>query len=88
LTWLAAFAKAHSVLTRHQAGRKANEQSHCLSGGWIHILTDEQPILRRWGIREAIEAMGLKLLEDTAIEVDASVLDASGWTAIGFKPHE
>ena len=27
------------------------------------ILTDEPPILRRWGIREAIEAMGLKLLE-------------------------
>ena len=51
-------------------------------------VTDDQPMSRRWGTRMAIEAMELKPLEESAIEVDESVLDAMSWTRIGFVPRQ
>ena len=45
---------------------------------------------RRWWSREGFDRMQVigKLLEDTATEVDASVLDGDGVTAIDFNPFD
>jgi hypothetical protein len=44
---------------------------------------------RRYGTREAIERLCGTILEDTAAEVDASVLGAEidGLTSVGFDPY-
>jgi hypothetical protein len=44
---------------------------------------------RRWATREAIERIGREVLEDTATEVDPSVLgkEIDGMTEINFDPY-
>jgi hypothetical protein len=44
---------------------------------------------RRWGTREAIEGLkgAAEILEDTATEVDASVVDSVGFTNLDFDPR-
>jgi hypothetical protein len=44
---------------------------------------------RRWGTREGIESLKdfAEILESTAIEVDASAVDSSGFTALDFDPR-
>jgi hypothetical protein len=43
---------------------------------------------RRWGTREGIESLKdfAEILESTAIEVDASAVDSSGFTQLDFNP--
>jgi hypothetical protein len=43
---------------------------------------------RRWGTREGIESLKdfAEILEGTAIEVDASAVDSSGFTQLDFNP--
>ena len=43
---------------------------------------------RRWGTREGIESLKDfgEILESTAIEVDASAVDSSGFTQLDFNP--
>jgi hypothetical protein len=45
---------------------------------------------RRWGTREGIASFGdfVEILEDTAIEVDASAVDSLGFTTFDFDPQE
>jgi len=52
------------------------------------VSTDESRTSRRWATREAIKGVGGEVLEDTAIEVDASVLggEIEGMTARNFDP--
>jgi hypothetical protein len=52
------------------------------------ITTDENRKSRRWATREAIEWLGGSPLEDTAIEVDASMVggEIAGMTQRGFNP--
>jgi hypothetical protein len=44
---------------------------------------------QRWGTREGIESFGdfAEILEDTAVEVDASAVDSLGFTTLDFDPH-
>ena len=53
------------------------------------ITNDEQRRSRRWGTRQAIEHARGQVLEDTAIEVDESVLgrEIEGMTDRNFDPH-
>ena len=47
----------------------------------------EPRIARRWGTRAAIARLGwADVLENTATEVDDSVLDHSGFTRLDFDP--
>ena len=43
---------------------------------------------RRWGTREGIESLKdfAEILESTAIEVEASAVDSSGFTQLDFNP--
>ena len=43
---------------------------------------------RRWGTREGIESLKdfAEILESTAIDVDASAVDSSGFTQLDFNP--
>lgn len=54
-----------------------------------NISTDENVESHRWATREAIERVGGEVLEDTATQVDASVLgrQIGGMTERGFDPH-
>jgi hypothetical protein len=56
-----------------------------------NITTDGMIASRRWGTREAIETIAHgHVLEDTATEVDAAVVENSdipGLTARNFDPH-
>ena len=53
--------------------------------------TDTWRLSRRWGTREAIEALGsgFKVLEATAAEASEADIrsDIPGLTPIGFSPH-
>ena len=53
------------------------------------ISSDEKRESRRWATREAVEKLGGEVLEDTATQVDASVVDTDipGMTERGFDPH-
>jgi hypothetical protein len=52
------------------------------------ISNDETRKARRWGTKEAIARIRVGiLLEETATEVDASVLDENGMTSRDFDPH-
>jgi hypothetical protein len=44
---------------------------------------------RRWGTREGIASFGdfIEILEDTAVEVDASAVDSLGFTKLDFDPY-
>ena len=48
----------------------------------------ERRMSRRWGTREGIESLKdfAEILESTAIEVDASAVDSSGFTQLDFNP--
>lgn len=49
--------------------------------------TDSQPVADRMATREFIERpnYGLTLIEGTGIEVDSSLVDEEGKTALGFR---
>ena len=50
----------------------------------------EPRIARRWGTRQAIDALneiGARVLEQTATEVEESALDDRGLTALDFDPR-
>jgi hypothetical protein len=53
------------------------------------IVNDENRRSRRWATREAIKRVGGEVLEDTATEVDASVLggEIEGMTVRNFNPQ-
>ena len=53
------------------------------------IESDHEKKSRRWGTREAIEAIDGAVLEDTATEVDEAVLgrEINGLSDIGYDPH-
>ena len=53
------------------------------------ITTDQHQRSNRWATREAIERVHGDVLEDTATEVDSSVLggEIDGTSARGFDPH-
>jgi hypothetical protein len=54
------------------------------------IITDGLRPSRRWATKEAINSIqGSKMLEDTAVEVDASVVggEIPGMTEIGYRPN-
>jgi hypothetical protein len=54
------------------------------------IQSDQVVKSKRWGTREAIVEIACgQVLEDTAIEVDDTVIlsDIHGFTVIGFDPH-
>jgi hypothetical protein len=53
------------------------------------IASDQIIKSRRWGTREAIETIKANVIEDTAVDVDDSVLgqQVSGLSEIGFDPH-
>lgn len=53
------------------------------------ISRDDQVTSRRWGTREAIVRLGGEVLEDTAIEVESSVLgsEIGGLSERGFDPR-
>jgi hypothetical protein len=44
---------------------------------------------RRWGTREGIASFKhfVEILEDTAVEVDASAVDSMGFTKLDFDPR-
>jgi hypothetical protein len=44
---------------------------------------------QRWGTREGIASFGdfVEIIEDTAVEVDASAVDSLGFTTLDFDPH-
>jgi hypothetical protein len=48
--------------------------------------TDSEPVADRMATREFIERFGLTLIEGTEAEVDASLVNAEGQTALGFIP--
>ena len=54
-----------------------------------NISSDENQISRRWATREAIARIGGEPFEDTAVEVDASLLgrEIDGMTDRGFDPR-
>lgn len=53
------------------------------------ITTDEIQLSRRWGTREAIERRGGAVVEETGVEVDASVLgrEHEGLTDLDYDPR-
>jgi hypothetical protein len=53
------------------------------------IINAENPRSLRWATRQAIECLGGEVLEDTATEVDPSVLgkEIDGMTVRDFDPH-
>ena len=53
------------------------------------ISNDNLKKSRRWGTREAIARIGGSVLEETGVEVDASVLgrQMDGLSEIGFNPR-
>lgn len=53
------------------------------------IIHDEQHVSSRWGTREAIEQLGGEILEDTAMEVEASRVksEIDGLTERDFNPR-
>lgn len=53
------------------------------------ITTDENRESRRWATREAVERLGGEVLEDTATEVDASVVATNvfSMTERNFDPY-
>jgi len=52
------------------------------------ILTDTERESRRWGTREAIDRIGGKVIEDSAVNIDTSLLgsEVEGMTERGFNP--
>jgi hypothetical protein len=50
----------------------------------------ERRTSRRWGTREGIQSRKdfaqIRILEDTAKEVDASAVDSMGFTKLDFEP--
>jgi len=53
------------------------------------ITTDQPQKSTRWATRKAIDRVNGTVLENTAVEVDASVVgsEIEGMTARGFDPH-
>jgi hypothetical protein len=52
------------------------------------VATDHPMISRRMATREGAEKMGGVILEDTAMEIDASQLESGeGWTPRDFNPR-
>jgi hypothetical protein len=50
--------------------------------------SDQMQLSRRWATREAIERIRVGvLIESTAVEVDASVINDEGMTELDFDPH-
>ena len=54
----------------------------------LYRVSSEKRQSRRWGTREGIEPFKdvAEILEDTATEVDASVVDSLGFTTLDFDP--
>ena len=54
-----------------------------------NITTDAMAKSRRWATREMIERLGGKILEETAVDVDSSMVgrEIDGMTDRGFNPH-
>jgi len=52
------------------------------------ILTDTERESRRWGTREAIDRIGGKVIEDSAVNIDTSLLgsEVEGMTDVGLIP--
>lgn len=55
----------------------------------LNTVLNEPRKARRWGTREAIERLkgAAEILDDTATEVDASVVDSVGFTNLDFDPR-
>jgi hypothetical protein len=53
------------------------------------VASDQVVKSRRWATRKAIEWIDATILEDTAIEVDESVIgrEVDGLSDIGYNPH-
>ena len=51
---------------------------------------DQMITSRRWGTREAIAEMGGEILEETAVQVDATAVqsDVPGLTAMDYMPPQ